>query len=121
MGVSRRVRVWCEEIETIVEGEEERDDDALGDFDAVDASQHVDALWAEHGDAGHVDVVENSEIEELAEIGLELKGDDDGGDVEVDEVNDEDRDGGKAGDPPFVSPADVEEVVADAEESDGLE
>ena len=66
MGVGRWVGVWCREVEEIVEGEEEGDDDALGDFDAVDTSKHVYALGAEHGDAGHVEVVEGSEVEELA-------------------------------------------------------
>jgi hypothetical protein len=119
--VGGRVRVWREEVEAVVEGDEEGDDDALGDLDAVDAGEHVDALRAEHGDAGHVDVVEEAEVEELAEIGLQLDGDDDGRDVEVDKVDDEEGDGGQAGDPPLVPPADVEEVVADAEQGDGLE
>lgn len=121
MRVGGRVRVGREEIEAIVEGNEDGDDDALGDLDAVDAGEHVDALGAEHGDAGHVDVVEEAEVEELAEIGLQLDGDDDGGDVEIDKVDDEEGDGGQAGDPPLVSPADIEEVVADAEQRDGLE
>lgn len=119
--VGGRVRVRREEVEAVVEGDEEGHDDALGDLDAVDAGKHVDALRAEHGDAGHVDVVEEAEVEELAEVGLELHGDDDGGDVEVDKVDDEEGDGGQAGDPPFVSPSNVEEVVADAEQCDGLE
>lgn len=121
MGVGGRVGVRRKEVEAIVEGDEEGHDDALGDFDAVDAGEHVDALGAEHGDAGHVDVVEEAEVEELAEVGLELDGDDDGGDVEVDKVDDEKRDGGQAGNPPFVSPSNVEEVVADAEQCNGLE
>lgn len=121
VGVGGRVRVRGEEVEAVVEGDEQGDDDALGDFDAVDAREHVDALGAEHGDAGHVDVVEGAEVEEVAEERLEGHGDDDGGDVEVDKVDDEEGDGGEAGDPPLVTPADVEEVVADAEEGDGLE
>lgn len=108
------MRIWCEEVEAIVEGEEKGDDDALRHFDAVNPSQHVDALRAEHGDARHVDVVETAEIEEFAEIGLQLYRDDDGGDVEVDKVDDEERDGGQTGNPPLVSPANVEEIVANA-------
>ena len=121
MGVGGRVGVWSCEVEEIVEGEEEGNDDALGDFDAVDAGEHVDALGAEHGNAGHVEVVEGTEVEEFAQIGLELDGDDDGGYVEVDEVDDEEGDGCQAGNPPLVAPADIEEVVADAKEGDGLE
>ena len=121
MRVGGRVGVGSEEVETVVEGEEEGDDEALGDFDAVDASKHVDTLGAEHGDAGHVEVVEDAEIEELAEVGLELEGDDDAGDAKVDKVDDKEGDGGEPGDPPLVAPADVEEVVADAQEGDGLE
>ena len=41
--------------------------------------------------------------------------------AEVDEVDDEDGDGGEGGDEEFVAPPDVEEVVAYAEEDDGLE
>lgn len=115
------MRVGREEVEAIVEGEEEGDDDALRDLDAVDAGKHVDALRAEHGDAGHVYVVEGAEVEELAEQGLERERDDDGRDVEVDKVDDEEGYGRQAGNPPLVPPADVEEVVADAEEGDGLE
>ncbi|TFB03297.1 hypothetical protein CCMA1212_004231 [Trichoderma ghanense] len=121
VGVGGRVRVGREKVEAVVEGDEQGDDEALGDFDAVDAGEHVDALRAEHGDAGHVGVVEGAEVEELAEQRLERQRDDDGGDVEVDKVDDEERDGGDARDPPLVAPADVEEVVADAEEGDGLE
>lgn len=121
MGVGGRVRVWGCEVEEIVEGEEEGDDDALGDFDAVDAGEHVDALGAEHGNAGHVEVVEGAEVEELAQVGLELDGDDDGGYVEVDEVDDEEGNGCQAGNPPLVAPTNVEEIVADAEEGYGLE
>ena len=52
---------------------------------------------------------------------MELDGNDDGGDIEVDEVYDEEWDGGQARNPPLVAPADVEEVIADAEESECLE
>lgn len=121
MGVGGRVGIWCGEVEEIVEGKEEGDNNALGDFDAVDAGEHVDALGAEHGNAGHVEVVEGSEVEELTEIWLELDGDDDGGYVEVDEVDDEEGNGCQAGNPPLVAPADVEEVVADSEEGYGLQ
>jgi hypothetical protein len=121
VGVGGRVRVRREEVEAVVEGDEQGDDEALGYLNAVDAGEHVDALRAEHGDAGHVGVVEGAEVEELAEQGLERQRDDDGGDVEVDKVDDEQRDGGDARDPPLVAPAYVKEVVADAEERDGLE
>ena len=40
---------------------------------------------------------------------------------EIDEVDYEEGDGGYAGDEEFVPPADVEEVVADAEDADRLE
>ena len=54
------MRVGGEEVETVVEGQEDGDNEALGDFDAVNASKHVDALGAEHGDTGHVEVVEDA-------------------------------------------------------------
>ena len=121
VGVGGRVRVGRGEVEDVVEGEEEGDDDALGDLDAVDAGEHVDALRTEHGYAGHVEVVERAEVEELAEVGLQLHGDDDARHVKVDKVDDEDGDGGQAGDPPLVPPANVKEVVADSEESNSLQ
>ncbi|KAF1737541.1 hypothetical protein CRV24_003161 [Beauveria bassiana] len=115
------VRIGRREVEGVVEGEEEGDDEALGDLNAVDAGEHVDALRAKHGDAGHVDVVQRAEVEELAEVGLQLHGYDDARHVKVDKVDDEDGDGGQAGDPPLVPPANVEEVVADSEESNSLQ
>ena len=113
--------VGCQEVEAVVQDEEERDYNGLRDFDAVYARQHVYALWAEHGDTGHVDVVEGPQVEELAKVGLQRDGNDDRGDVEVDKVDDEDGNRGQAGDPPLVAPADVKEVVTKAEESDCLE
>lgn len=46
-----------EEVEHVVSGEEEGDDEGLGDFDAVYAREDVDAVWCEDGDCGHVEVV----------------------------------------------------------------
>lgn len=114
VGVGGGVGIGRKEVEAIVKGEEDGDDDALRDLNAIDSGQHVDALGTEHGDAGHVEVVEGAKVEELAEVGLELDGNDDGCDVEVDKVDDEEGDGGEAGDPPLVTPADIEEVVANA-------
>jgi len=71
--VGSRVRIWRKEVQAIVEDEEKSDDDALRDFNAVYACQHVDALRAEHGNACHVNIVEKPEINELAEIRLKLK------------------------------------------------
>lgn len=113
--------VGGEQVEGVVKHKKKGDDDGLGDFDAVDTRQHVDALGAEHGDAGHVEVVEEPQVEELTQIRLERNRDDDGRDIEVDEVDDQDGNGGQGRDPPLVTPTDVEEVVAEAEEGDGLE
>ena len=72
MRVGRGMRIGHEEVQSIVEDEEEGDHEALGDFDAVDAREDVDAVWAEDGDGGHVDVIEGTEVEEThAEEGLE--------------------------------------------------
>ena len=60
-------------------------------------------------------------MEELAEVGLQRQRDDDRRDAKVDKVDDEERDRGEGGDEELVAPADVEEVVADAEDGDGLE
>ena len=119
--VRGRVRIRGEEVEAVVEGQEAGDDDALRNLDAVDAGKHVDALRAEHGDAGHVDVVKGAQVKQLPQPGLELGGDDDGGDIKVDEVDDEERDGGETGNPPLVAPANVEEVIANSEQGNSLE
>ncbi|THV51793.1 hypothetical protein BGAL_0098g00030 [Botrytis galanthina] len=83
----------ADEGEEHVEGEEmgdeeEGDDEGLGNFDAIDAGENVDAVGAENGNGSHVDVVERAELEELAEIGLQGDGDDDLGDAEIDKVDD---------------------------------
>jgi hypothetical protein len=114
------VRVWRKEVQTIVEDEEKSDDDALRDFNAVYASQHVDALRAEHSNARHVNIVEKPEINELAEIRLKLKRQDDRSDVEVYKVNDKKRDGSQAGNPPLVSPANIEEIITNTEKCNCL-
>lgn len=121
MRVGGRVRVRRQEVETVVEGDEESDDDTLRCLDAVDPGEHVDALGAKHGDAGHVDVVEGAEVEQLAEVGLELDRHHNGRDVKVDKVDDQDGDAGQARDPPLVSPTNVEEVVADSEQRNRLQ
>ena len=107
MRVSRRVRVGREEVQAIVEGEKESDNDALRNFNTVDASKHVDALGTEHGNTGHVDVIECTKVEELAQIRLELKRQNNGCDVKVDKVDDQKRDRGNTRNPPLVSPTDV--------------
>lgn len=60
----------------------------MGNFDAIDAGENIDAVGAENGNGSHVDVVERAELEELAEIGLQGDGDDDLGDAEIDKVDD---------------------------------
>ena len=49
--------------EDVVGEEEQGDEDGLGDFDAVDAGEDVDAVGAEDGDGGHVGVVEPAEVD----------------------------------------------------------
>ena len=121
MRVGRWVRVGREQVETIVEDEEQSDDNALRNFNAIDTREHVDALRTKHGNTSHVNVVEGTKVEEFTEVRLELHGYHNAGNVEVDEVYDEEGNGCEAGNPPFVSPANIEEVVADSEEGNGLE
>lgn len=66
MGVCCWVGVVGEEVEAVVHGEEAGDDEGLGDFYAVYAGEDVDGVWGEDGDAGHVDVVQPAEVEEVA-------------------------------------------------------
>ena len=119
--VGGRVGVGGEQVEGVVEGEEGRDDDGLRDLDAVDAREDVDAVGGEDGDAGHVDVVQRAEVEEGPQVGLQLERDDDGGHAKVDAVDDQQGDGGEGGDEELVPPADVEEVVGEAEGGDGVQ
>ena len=118
--ISRRMRVRREEVQTIVEGEEEGDDDALRNLDTVDASKHVDALGAEHGNTGHVNVVKCAKVEELAQIRLELKRQNNGCDVKVDKVDNQKGDRGNTRNPPLVSPANVKEIITDTQEGNCL-
>jgi hypothetical protein len=108
------VRIGREEVQAIVEGEEEGDDDALGNLNTVDAGKHVDALGAEHGNTGHVNVVECAEVEQLAKIRLELERQNDGCDVKIDKVDDQQGDRGDTRNPPLVSPTNVKQIITNA-------
>ena len=88
MGVCCRMRVRCQQVKRIVENEQESDDERLGHFNSVNACKDVDTVWTEDGHGGHVDVVEDSKLEELAEIGLERGRDHNLGDAEIYEVDD---------------------------------
>ena len=83
----------------------------MRDFDAVDASEDVDAVGAEDSDGSHVGVVEPAYVNEGTKVGFELDGHGDVGHAVVDEVDHEHGDGGEGRDEEFVTPADVEEVV----------
>ena len=121
MAVHGGVRVLGREVEGVVEDQQQRDDDGLHDLDPVDAGQDVDGVGAEDGTCRHVEVVEDAEIDQLlAHEGLERDGEDDGGNAEIDKVDDQEGDRGEGGDEELVPPADVEEVVADSEDGDGL-
>lgn len=93
----------------------------MGDFDAVYAREDVDAVGAEDGDGEHVEVVEEAELEQFAEVGAQGDGDHNVGYAEIDEVDDEEGNAGDAWDEELVAPADVEKVVANAEDGDGLD
>lgn len=89
-------------------------------FDSVDSCQNVDAVWCEDGDYGHVNVVEVREIEKRdgvrgrEEVGPERFWYHNGGDAEVDEVDDEEWNGCEGRYEDFVTPSKVEQVVDDA-------
>ena len=88
MGVGSRMWVGCQQVKRIIEDEEEGNDERLRDFDAVNPSEDIDAVWAEYGHGCHVDVVEESQLEKFAEVGLEGSRDHDLGYAEIDEVDD---------------------------------
>lgn len=122
MAVHCGVRVCGREVESVVEDQEKRDYDGLHDLDPVDSSQYVDRVGAEDGTGRHVDVVEHPEIDQLlAHKGLERDREDNGGNTEIDKVDDQEGNRGEGGDEELVPPADVKEVVADSEDGDGLE
>lgn len=93
----------------------------MGDFDSVDTGEDINRIRAEDRDTGHVDVVKGAKVEELSEVWTEGDGDDDDGYAEVDEVDDQYWYCGEGGDEELVPPADIEEVIAYAENGDGLE
>lgn len=116
------MRVGRDQVQGIVEDQEQRNHDRLEHFNSVDASQDVDAVGTEDAEGGHVSVVEEPEIEKLAtDIGLQNRGENDGSDTKVDEIDDEKRDRGECGNEELVSPSNIEEIVADAEDGDGLQ
>ena len=121
MGVGCRVGVGGQEVEDVVEGEENGYDEGLGYFNAIDACEDIYAVWAEDCNSGHVHVVEGTQVEEFAEVRLQRDRHDDGSDAKVDEVDDEQRDGGECRDEELVAPTDVEDVVSYSENGDGLE
>lgn len=112
MAVCSRMWIRRHQVDGIVYNQQQRYHQTLADFDSVYACQNVDTIRAEDGNGEHVGVVYRSEIEELAEIGTERNRYNDLGDAKVDEVDDEEWDGGDAWDEEFVAPADVEEVVS---------
>ena len=66
----------------------------MRNLDAVDSSEDVDAIAGKDGDGGHIGVIKPTKIEHVAEVGLKLFGDDDGGDAVVYEVDYQHGDGG---------------------------
>lgn len=49
-----------DEVQGVVEGEEQGDDDGLRHFDAVDSREYINAVGTEDGHASHVNVVERT-------------------------------------------------------------
>ena len=98
------------QVERVVDEQEPRDDDGLGDLAVV---------------VGYLDVgvVEGAEVDEgaAAEPRLQRPRHHHLRDAEVDQVDDEHGHGGDGGDEELVPPADVEQVVADAEQHDRLQ
>lgn len=87
MRVGCRVWVGCQKVEAIIDRQQERDNDGLADFDAVDTSQDVDTIRAENGDTAHVDVVQEAKVEELAQVRLQRDGDHDRRDTKIHKVD----------------------------------
>lgn len=48
------------EVQQVVEGDRESNDEGLADFHAVDASEYINAIGAEGGQHRHVEVVERA-------------------------------------------------------------
>ena len=116
MAVHGGVRVLGREVEGVVEDQQKRDDDGLHDLNPVNSSQDIDRVGAEDGAGRHIDVVKHPEIDQLlAHEGLERDGEDDGGNTEVDEVDDQERDRGEGGDEELVAPSNVEDIVTQTE------
>lgn len=91
MRIRRRVQVRRQEVQDVIQRQQRRDHEALRDLDPVDAREDVDAVGAEDGHGGHVDVVQQAEVEEplvVVEVRLQEPREHDGRHAEVDEVDD---------------------------------
>ena len=64
--VGRRVRVRGDQVERIIKGQQKGDDNGLRDLDAIDARQDIDTIRAEDAKGGHVGIVEEAQVEQLA-------------------------------------------------------
>ena len=112
MAVRSRMRIPRKDIQTIIQHQQRCNNQTLTNFNPIYPGHNIYAVGTENRNRCHVYIIQPTQVEELAQIGMEEGGDYDTGDAEIDKVHDQDGDGGEGGDEEFVSPADVEEVVA---------
>lgn len=103
------------QVQQIVENHRECNDQRLACLAAVDACKDVDAIRAEGGQQRHVEVVQRSEVHEQAEDGSQRERDDNGRGATLGVVNEQEGDRSDQRDGKLVSPANVKDVVEEAE------
>ena len=111
MGVGGRV--WYRtarhsvQRKNVVDQEQDRNDERLRNFDAVDTSQYVDAVRTENGNCCHVRIIQPSEVDQVSKIRLKLHRNDHVCDPVIHEVDDEYGDDGESRNEEFVAPSNV--------------
>lgn len=87
----------------------------MGHFNAVYASQDIDGIGTEYSNAGHIDVVKRTQVEQFAEIWSKGKWYDNAGYAKVYEVDNKDGYSSKGRNKELMPPSNIKEVIADAE------
>ena len=109
----------CNDLYHVVSEDGAADDETLADFDAIYSCIDVDCVCAENWETPHINVVENSKIENSIRLTYrqeqvsQLNGNDDRGKPLV---CNEDGNAGHCGHYELIAPLDVENVVNESQE-----
>ncbi|KAH3669498.1 hypothetical protein OGAPHI_001619 [Ogataea philodendri] len=112
------------EVPDVVEQQKHGNNDGLADLESVDSSEDVDGVGTEDADRRHVQVVHEAKVDR---VGRESKpvsehvGDQNGGDSEIDVVDNQQRDRRNCRQKELVAPSDVKQVVHESEQDHRLQ